>query len=189
MEASFSTVAAPWGPIHVAATSRGVVGLELLTPTAAFVSAIERRVQGAVEPADGADPRTAAILGRVSDRIAAFLSGERPAFDDLPVDLRPGSPWDRRVLDGVRQIPFGAVTSYGRLARLIGSPGAARAVGGAVGRNPIGLIIPCHRVIAGDGSIGGYGGYWWGSREQMLGIKRDLLALEGVRLPAAALIG
>lgn len=71
------------------------------------------------------------------------------------------------------------MTSYGRLARWIGRPGAARAVGGAVGRNPIGLIVPCHRVIAGDGSIGGYGGSWLGDRDALLAIKRRLLALEG----------
>ena len=78
---------------------------------------------------------------------------------------------------------WGEVTSYGRLARSIGRRGAARAVGGSVGRNPIGLAIPCHRVIAGDGTIGGYGGDWFGSREALLSIKRELLAREGVGLP------
>ena len=67
-----------------------------------------------------------------------------------------------------------------------GTPGSTStgAVGGAVGRNPIGLLIPCHRVIAGDGTLGGYGGDWWGTREAMLGVKRTLLELEGVQLPA-----
>jgi methylated-DNA-[protein]-cysteine S-methyltransferase len=60
---------------------------------------------------------------------------------------------------------------------------AARAVGGAVGRNPIGLVIPCHRVIAGDGTIGGYGGAWWGTEDEMLRVKRTLLELEGIELP------
>jgi O-6-methylguanine DNA methyltransferase len=76
------------------------------------------------------------------------------------------------------------VTSYGRLAGAIGRRGAARAVGGAVGRNPIGLAIPCHRVIAGDGTIGGYGGDLFGSRDELLDIKRELLSLEGVTLPS-----
>ena len=76
------------------------------------------------------------------------------------------------------------MTSYGRLARAIGRPGAARAVGGSVGRNPIGLVIPCHRVIAGDGSIGGYGGSWFGDRDALLAVKRELLSLEGVHLSA-----
>ena len=70
------------------------------------------------------------------------------------------------------------------MAAIVGSPGAARAVGGAVGRNPIGLLVPCHRVIAGDGSIGGYGGDWWGTREERVAVKRTLLDLEGVLLPA-----
>ena len=83
-------------------------------------------------------------------------------------------------------MPWGEVTSYGRLAREIGRPGAARAVGGAVGRNPIGLIVPCHRVIAGDGSLGGYGGSWLGDREALLAIKRRLLALEDASVAPGA---
>jgi O-6-methylguanine DNA methyltransferase len=98
------------------------------------------------------------------------------------------SDWDRAVLGRVREIGWGAATSYGRVARAIGRRGAARAVGGAVGRNPIGLAIPCHRVLAGDGSIGGYGGDWFGSREELLEIKRELLALEGIALPASHLV-
>ena len=108
---------------------------------------------------------------------------------ELPVALSGLPAWDRLVLEGVRTIPRGTVTSYGRLARLIGRPGAARAVGGAVGRNPIGLLVPCHRVVAGDGSLGGYGGGWWGSRDELLGIKRRLLELEGVAIPARELFG
>ena len=98
------------------------------------------------------------------------------------------SAWDEAVLGQVRRIGWGEVTSYGRVARAIGRRGAARAVGGAVGRNPIGLAIPCHRVIAGDGSIGGYGGDWFGSREELLDIKRELLGCEGVGLPARDLV-
>jgi methylated-DNA-[protein]-cysteine S-methyltransferase len=97
--------------------------------------------------------------------------------------------WDRAVLSGVRRVPFGEVTSYGRLATAVGRRGAARAVGGAVGRNPVGLLIPCHRVIAGDGSLGGYGGSWFGSREELLALKSQLLAHEGVSIPAKRLVG
>ena len=81
-------------------------------------------------------------------------------------------------------MPWGSTVSYGEIARRIGAPRAARAVGGAVGRNPIGLLIPCHRVIAADGTIGGYGGDAWGSREDRLEIKRELLAREGVTVAA-----
>ena len=68
-----------------------------------------------------------------------------------------GTPFQRRVWDELRRIPFGETISYAELARRVGQPGAARAVGSANGRNPIGLIIPCHRVIAADGGLGGYG--------------------------------
>ncbi len=78
------------------------------------------------------------------------------------------------------RIGWGQTASYGEIARRIGAPRAARAVGGALGRNPVSLLIPCHRVIAADGTIGGYGGDAWGSREERLAIKRDLLSLEGV---------
>src|SRR6185295_9306183 len=105
----------------------------------------------------------------------------------LPLDLVVRSAWDEAVLGEVRQIGWGQVSSYGRVATAIGRRGAARAVGGSVGRNPIGLAIPCHRVIAGDGTIGGYGGDWFGSRDTLLSIKRELLAREGVSLPARAL--
>jgi O-6-methylguanine DNA methyltransferase len=84
-------------------------------------------------------------------------AGSEPSVE-LPLDWRGISAWDRRVLEGARTLQRGEVTSYGRLARRIGAPGAARAVGAALGRNPFWLLIPCHRVVAGDGSIGGYGG-------------------------------
>ncbi|MBA3877292.1 MAG: hypothetical protein C0498_10200 [Anaerolinea sp.] len=97
-----------------------------------------------------------------------------------PLDLEDRPAWDRAVLDAVRAIPRGETRSYGEIARAIGRPGAARAVGGAVGRNPISLLIPCHRVIASDGSLGGYGGNAWGSRDERLALKRELLLREGI---------
>jgi len=177
----YALVAAPWGPIHLAAYGDAVVALEVLTPTDAFVAGLERRFRRAVVAARAV--RTSSLLDRAIDQVETHLHGDRRTFD-LPIRLddRPG--WDRAVLGGVRQLGWGSVSSYGGIARLIGRPGAARAVGGAVGRNPIGLLIPCHRVIAGDGSIGGYGGAWYGTRERLLEIKRELLAIEGVALPA-----
>ena len=166
-----------------------MVGLELFSPTDAFLEGIERMLGDRPLPIDQANGRLAAVGRDIAARVEAFLAGDGNAFDDVPIDLRTHSDWDRRVLEGVRQIPFGAVTSYGRLARLVGSPGAARAVGGAVGRNPIGLIVPCHRVIAGDGGIGGYGGEWWGSRAEHLAVKRELLAREGISIPARTFVG
>jgi methylated-DNA-[protein]-cysteine S-methyltransferase len=182
----------PWGPIHVAARGGVVVAIGLMTPTPSFVASLERRVkrraQRATDPSVITPPTTRRLLERAQAELAAYLTGERQTFD-LPIELVGLSSWDRLVLEGVQQVPYGRVTSYGRLARLIGRPGAARAVGGAVGRNPIGLVIPCHRVIAGDGSLGGYGGDWYGTRDQLLAIKRNLLGLEGTRIPARDFVG
>lgn len=197
MSAGYVVFPGPWGPVHVAAASRAdlspaIVALELLTPTESFVASLERRLRMAVLPVTEAAPEVAELLATARAKVEAYLGGERGAEGgalDLPIDLVGMSDWDRRVLAGVAAIPYGAVTSYGRLARLIGNPGAARAVGGAVGRNPIGLLIPCHRVVAGDGSLGGYGGDWWGTREALLGVKRGLLAIEDVAIPTTSFFG
>jgi methylated-DNA-[protein]-cysteine S-methyltransferase len=176
--ASFAVAAvdAPWGPIHLAATARAVVALELLAPRESFVSRLERRL--IAELGRG----SSSVLDRAVAQVEEYLDGQRRAFD-LPIDVTDRPEWDRAVFGAVRDVGWGELTSYGRVARAIDRPGAARAVGGAVGRNPIGLIIPCHRVIAGDGSLGGYGGDWYGTREQHLELKRELLAMEGVVVP------
>jgi O-6-methylguanine DNA methyltransferase len=122
-------------------------------------------------------------LERAVAALEAFLDGRPAGLEGLPLDMADRGAWDRAVLGAVRGLGWGQVASYGGIATAIGRRGAARAVGGAVGRNPIGLAIPCHRVIAGDGTIGGYGGDWFGGRDALLAIKRDLLALEGVSLP------
>lgn len=178
---------APWGPVRLAATHRGVVALDQLVSREAFVARLERRF-GAV-PVDfrAVAPSPArARLGAALAVVAAFLDGDLDALADLPVDLSDRAAWDQLVLGAVRNIAPGTTTSYGGVARMIGKVGAARAVGGAVGRNPIGLVIPCHRVIAGDGSLGGYGGGWWGGRAAGLELKRELLAREGVHIGPAA---
>ena len=109
--------------------------------------------------------------------------GGADALARVPIDIEDRPAWDRAVLEAVRAIPRGTVRSYGEIARAIGRPGAARAVGGAVGRNPVGLLVPCHRVVAGDGTLGGYGGGWWGEGERLLDLKAELLAHEGIVLP------
>jgi len=175
---AIAAVAAPWGPVHIAATSTGVVALEILAPREDFVDRLERRLRR--EVGGTWNP----ILESAVNQVEEFLAGRRRAFD-LPLDLEDRPPWDRTVFAAIREIPWGGVTSYGRLARRIDKAGAARAVGGAVGRCPIGLIIPCHRVIAGDGSLGGYGGDWFGSRERHLDLKSELLAREGIDIPVS----
>jgi methylated-DNA-[protein]-cysteine S-methyltransferase len=110
----------------------------------------------------------------VARQLSEYFSGARRHFD-LPVDLR-GSEFQRRCWQALLRIPYGEAWSYGELAGAVGSPLAARAVGQANRSNPIAIIVPCHRVIASDGSLGGYAAG--------AAAKRFLLQLEGVRLPA-----
>ena len=179
-----TTVPGPRGPIHVAASQRGVVAIDVLAPIKEFRAGLERRL-GPSDAGTGPDAAAAiAHLDRAVEALRAFLDGRPDAFDGLTLDLADRPAWDRAVLGAVRRIPWGSTTSYGAIAAAIGRRGAGRAVGGAVGRNPISLAMPCDRVIAADGTIGGYGGGWWGSRELRLELKRALLAREGVSVDA-----
>jgi methylated-DNA-[protein]-cysteine S-methyltransferase len=181
-----TSIAGPWGPILIAATRRGVVAIEWATTEAAFDAALARRLGGRVVPAVEApadDPRHAHLLAATAAVEAALAGRPSPATVDFDLADRP--PWDQHVLAAVGAIPWGRTASYGEIARRVGAPGAARAVGGAVGRNPISLLIPCHRVIAADGTLGGYGGDGWGSREDRLQVKRELLSREGVTVEAS----
>ncbi|HEX3693253.1 MAG TPA: methylated-DNA--[protein]-cysteine S-methyltransferase [Solirubrobacteraceae bacterium] len=110
------------------------------------------------------------------EQLCSYFAGELERFD-MPLRML-GTPFQRRVWQGLQEIPYGETISYGELARWVGSPGASRAVGSANGRNPIAIVVPCHRVIAADGGIGGYGG----------GLERKtwLLEHEGAWAPVAA---
>ncbi|MDI5972786.1 methylated-DNA--[protein]-cysteine S-methyltransferase [Streptomyces sp. SL13] len=97
-----------------------------------------------------------APFGAVIEQLRAYFAGELTDFD-LP--LAPaGTPFQRRVWDALREIPFGDTLTYGQLARHIGQPTASRAVGLANGRNPVSIVVPCHRVVGSDGNMTGYGG-------------------------------
>jgi len=111
-----------------------------------------------------------ALLRDAASQLAEYFAGQRRQFD-LPLDLR-GTEFQRKVWRALLRIGAGQTSSYGAIAREVGSPRAVRAVGGAVGRNPISVIVPCHRVLGGDGSLTGYAG----------GLQRKsaLLRLEGV---------
>jgi AraC family transcriptional regulator, regulatory protein of adaptative response / methylated-DNA-[protein]-cysteine methyltransferase len=104
-------------------------------------------------------PGESELLERLCVQLAEYFAGSRRAFD-LPLDY-PGTPFQRRVWDALLRIPYGETRSYSQLAAVIGEPGAARAVGHANGQNRIAIVIPCHRVIAADGGLGGYGGGLW----------------------------
>lgn len=182
------SIGAPWGPIRLAATSRGLVAVDQLVTAEAFADRLERRFGTVPVDLRDAPPGTAALgpLRVALEAMTAFIGGDLDALDGVPIDLDDRPDWDRSVLAAVRGIRPGMTASYGDVARMIGRGGAARAVGGAVGRNPVGLVIPCHRVIAGDGSLGGYGGGWWGGRQAGLELKRELLAREGVNIASRA---
>lgn len=113
-------------------------------------------------------PEASALLERVAEAVEAYFAGTLRAFD-LPLAPR-GTPFQRRVWDALRAIPYGRTASYADIARRIGQPKAVRAVGAANGRNPIAIVIPCHRVIGADGTLTGYAGG--------LARKEALLALE-----------
>ncbi len=100
--------------------------------------------------------RDDAALASVRTQLDEYFAGVRMEFD-LPLNPR-GTPFQLKVWQALRTIPYGATFSYGHQARMIGDPGSARAVGLANGRNPISIIVPCHRVIGANGSLTGYGG-------------------------------
>ena len=113
-----------------------------------------------------------AILARAAAQLADYFAGNRTSFD-LPLDMG-GTDFEQRVWSLLREIPFGATLSYGDLARRLGTPKDARAVGAANGKNPIPIIVPCHRVIGANGDLTGFGGG--------LETKRWLLVHEGALL-------
>jgi methylated-DNA-[protein]-cysteine S-methyltransferase len=116
-----------------------------------------------------------AVLEDAAAQLTEYLAGERTTFD-LPLRAS-GNAFERLVWAELARIPYGETASYGEIARRIGHPGAARAVGRANARNPIAIVVPCHRVIGSDGSLTGYAGG--------LDLKRALLALEADAVAAA----
>jgi methylated-DNA-[protein]-cysteine S-methyltransferase len=108
------------------------------------------------------------VLAEAVEQLRAYFAGERTSFA-LPLAMH-GHEFERRVWAALREIPYGETASYGEIAERIGAPGAARAVGLANGRNPIAIIVPCHRVIGANGKLTGFGGG--------LPMKRSLLDLE-----------
>jgi methylated-DNA-[protein]-cysteine S-methyltransferase len=108
-------------------------------------------------PADDAfGPEDPSFFRDVITQVAEYFDGTRTSFD-LPLDLI-GTPFQRTVWEALLEIPYGETLSYGELAQRLGRPSAARAVGLANGRNPIGIIVPCHRVVGSSGDLTGYGG-------------------------------
>jgi methylated-DNA-[protein]-cysteine S-methyltransferase len=112
------------------------------------------------------------VLQQTQAQLSDYFAGRRTTFD-LPLDLSSGTDFQQAVWRALLQIPVGSTCSYGALSAAIGKPAAVRAVGGAIGRNPLGIVVPCHRVIGANGALTGYTGG--------LQHKKALLQLEGAR--------
>lgn len=179
---AFATLAGPFGPYHLATTERGVVAAEWGVSRDAFETRLTRRLAATLEGSDEAE----ALLKALTGAIERIITGEPVSAADIPLDVADRPVFDRRVLLAVRDVPWGRTASYGEIARRVGTPRAARAVGGAVGRNPIALLVPCHRIIASDGTLGGYGGEGPLDRADALERKRALLRREGVTVGVRA---
>lgn len=158
----YTIVESPLGRILVAATSRGICRVLLGDGVARLEAALRRELPKADLRRDDAG------LSRWVGAIRKDLDGRAPC-PDLPLDIQ-ATAFQRQVWEALRAIPRGETRSYSAVARAIGHPKAARAVGAACGSNPVSLIVPCHRVVREDGSLGGYG---WG-----LDRKRKLLEME-----------
>lgn len=155
MNAEFSvmTISTAVGSLVLRASNKGLVSID---------RGKAARVKGETKA-----ERHVALAAR---ELGEYFAGKRRKFT-VPLDLQ-GTPFQVKAWKTLLRIPFGKVVSYGEEARMLGKPTAYRAVGSANGRNPIPIIVPCHRVVAGDGTLGGY--------SAGLPMKRKLLALEGV---------
>ena len=157
-------------------SDRGVCEVDFAATTDETAILARLRTRGfAPEMISGERPVGAALTA--SGQVVDFLSGKRRSLD-LPYDLGSVTPFTRQVLEAAATIPFGSVSTYGAIAARIGQPSASRAIGNALGRNPVPLLIPCHRVVRSDLKPGGFVGG--------TAIKQQLLALEGAEFNRSA---
>lgn len=149
-----TTLETPAGAVRVAVATAGD-GTPERVVALAFADHFDRvsaRVRARYADAEWVDGDSAA-----ADAVQRYLDGDLAAIDDVEVDA-VGTPFQQRVWEALRAIPAGETRSYAQLAVAVGAPGAVRAVGTANGANPVWMVVPCHRVVRSDGTIGGYGG-------------------------------
>jgi len=170
----FTLFSTPIGPCGIAWSARGIAAIQL---PMANVAATAQRVQRLYQAAQRQPPPAA--VRRVVTALRALLSGKTPDLARIDLDLESVSDFERRVYAAARTIPAGKTCTYGELAARVGKPGAARAVGRAMGRNPYPLIVPCHRVLAAGARPGGFSSYGG------VATKLRLLAIEGAMVPKA----
>ena len=159
----YSYLDTPVGRLWVAATERGLYRVTLGPSEREFLTSL-RRFGG--EPERDEEP-----FRELFNRLRDYFRGVPTSFSDLALDLR-GTEFQRAVWRAVAEIPYGRVSTYKEIAARVGRPRAYRAVGNAVGRNRLMIVVPCHRVVRADGRIGGFGGG--------VEVKRYLLRLEGL---------
>ena len=170
LDVAYTTTDSPLGPLLLASTDQGLVRVAYLD--------FADRDEVLQSLADRVSPRMLEAPGRLDEprrELDDYFDGRRREFD-LPLDRRLMSDFMWRILSATAAIPFGSVSTYGAVAREAGSPRGYRAAGNALGSNPMPIVIPCHRVLHGDGGIGGYTGG--------LERKRTLLELEREREPS-----
>jgi O-6-methylguanine DNA methyltransferase len=160
----FFCTPSPVGPLFLAASIKGLVRLE-------FGARMQKLDSKTTQLAESRE-----ILAPYLDQLHEYFGGQRRKFT-IPLDLR-GTGFQLKCWRALLDIPYGETRSYRDLAQAIGHPKAFRAVGMSNNRNPVAIVVPCHRVIAADGSLCGYGGG--------LDIKRKLLDLECARMPRSA---
>jgi methylated-DNA-[protein]-cysteine S-methyltransferase len=159
----WDVIESPLGSLYIAASAKGLCNIDFRVQETDFLNALDPLAR---------TERNPAVLATTAEQLQAYFAGERFQFD-VPLDLDRLTPFQVSVLQAARSIVPGTVWTYGQVARSIGRPKASRAVGQALGRNPMPIVIPCHRVVASDGGLGGYSG---GGGLQS---KRFLLGLEG----------
>lgn len=178
----FALVETPIGHCGIAWGALGIVGVQLPEGSAARTRArLEQRFAGSPEATPTTEVRAA------QREIVALLSGEARDLSRIRLDMHGLPDFRRRVYEAARTIPPGATCTYGELAKRIGSPAAARAVGQALGHNPFAIIVPCHRVLAANGRIGGFsadGGV--ATKQRLLAIEAETVATPGSQPPEAA---
>ena len=163
LDVAYRTVETPVGELLLAATPRGLVRVAFrVEGHDAALALLAREVSPRIL-------RAPSRLDAAAREIEEYFAGRRSTFD-LPLDLRLAHGFRRRVLAHLARIRYGTTASYTQIARRAGSPGAVRAVGTACARNPLPIVVPCHRVLRSDGTLGGYAGG--------LDAKRALLDLE-----------
>lgn len=143
--------------------------LQLPEATAEVTESRMARFPGAIR-----SPRIPPAIAELIERVRRHLEGNLQDFQDVTLDLDEYSAFTQQVYEAARAIPAGETRTYGSLAAAMNRPRAARAVGQALGRNPVGLIIPCHRILASGGKIGGFSAY--GAQRT----KKQMLAIEGI---------